>query len=78
MPFISVTSLMVFVPLILALAFTYKEGGWPEVRSLLARAFDVHKIRPLLWLVPAFLLLPVALYLAYLCSRLMGNDLGDP
>lgn len=78
MPFISVTSLMVFVPLILALAFTYKESGWPEVRRLLARAFDVHKIRPLLWLVPALLLLPTALYLAYLCSRLLGNELGDP
>lgn len=78
MLFISVTSLMVFVPMVIALSFTFKESGWSGVRSLLARAFDIHKIRPVLWLAPALLLLPMALYFAYLLSRMLGNDLGEP
>jgi len=49
MPFIAVTALMVFVPMSLALAFTFKEGNLRSVRSLLARAVDVHKVKPLLW-----------------------------
>jgi hypothetical protein len=76
MPFIAVTSLMVFVPSLLALTFTFKESGWRGVRALLARAVDIHKIRPVVWLLPALFLLPVALYLAYHVSRLLGNDLG--
>lgn len=78
MPFMSVTSLMVFVPAVLALSFTFKEGGWRAVRGLLARGLDVHRIRPVLWLVPALLLLPAAMYLAYFVSRMLGNDLGEP
>jgi membrane protease YdiL (CAAX protease family) len=78
MPFIAVTALMVFVPMIIALAFTYKERGWSGVRSVLASAVDARRVQPLFWLVPALLLLPTALYLAYLVSRLLGNDLGAP
>jgi membrane protease YdiL (CAAX protease family) len=77
MPFIAVTSLMVFVPAVLAFAFTYKEGGWRAVKDLLARAFDLRRIRPVFWLVPALLLLPVAVHVAYFVSRLLGNDLGE-
>ncbi|HEX7114534.1 MAG TPA: CPBP family intramembrane glutamic endopeptidase [Steroidobacter sp.] len=77
MLFVSVTSLMVFVPLVLALTFTFKESGWHGVRSHLARALDVHKIKPMLWLLPALVLLPVALYLSFLLSRLLGNVEGE-
>lgn len=77
MPFIPATALMVLVPMVLALAFTYKEGGSGASRALLARAFDVHKLRPWFWLFPALFLLPVALCIAYYVSRMLGNDL-DP
>lgn len=77
-PVIPVTSLMVFVPMALALTFTFKECGFGEVRRLLARAFDMHKVKPFLWLLPAFLLLPLALYVAHLLSRMLGNNLGQP
>lgn len=77
MPFISVTSLMVFVPAVLAFAFTYKDGGWRAVKELLARGVDIRRIKPIIWLVPALLLLPAAVYLAYLVSRMLGNDLGE-
>lgn len=75
MPFIPVTASMVLVPTVLALAFAYKEGGPGAACALLARAFDVNRSRPWFWLLPAVLLLPVALYLAYYVSRMLGNDL---
>jgi membrane protease YdiL (CAAX protease family) len=78
MPFIGVTSLMVFVPAVLAFSFTFKDGGWPAVKDLLARTFDVRRIRTVAWLLPAVLLLPVVVYLAYFLSRMLGNDLGEP
>lgn len=72
----SVGALMVLVPLTVAIALTYKESGWTGVRRLVARAFDIHKVRPALWFLPALLLLPIALWLAYFVSRMLGHELG--
>jgi membrane protease YdiL (CAAX protease family) len=79
LPFkLPVGALMFVCPLIAALFLVYREEGTRGVRRLLQRVFDYRRIRPRIWLLPIFLLLPVIYLLSYWAMRLMGRQLPEP
>ena len=65
--------LAIFVPFSAALWLAHREGGFPAVRKLLRRIFDTGRIRPRIWLLPAFLLMPCAMVAAYAVQALLGH-----
>ena len=73
-----VGTLMVWVPFTVGSLLRFREGGGGAVLALWRRALDFRKIKSALWYVPILLLLPVAHYLAYLLSNLLGQHLGPP
>jgi uncharacterized protein len=69
-----ISVLTIFVPFFAALWLTHREGGLPAIRALLRRIFDIGRIRPPAWLLPAFLLMPSAMFAAYMLQRLLGQQ----
>lgn len=62
----------VLAPSVSAAVLCYRDGGWPGVRALLARAFDFRRLKTLRWLVVA-VFLPIGLCLAtYATMRTIG------
>jgi len=71
-PGLPVAALMVLAPLGAALLLVYRENRSAGVVELLRRAFDYRRIRAQRWYVPAALLMPGLLLLAYGLMRLSG------
>jgi hypothetical protein len=69
-----VSVLTIFVPFSAALWLAHREQGSPGVRMLLGRVFDIRRIRPASWLLPAFLLMPGAMLAAYMLQAALGQQ----
>lgn len=72
-----ISVLTICVPFGVALWLIQQETGWSGVRKLLLRVFDVAHVQPKTWLLPAFLLLPLAAFVAYTVQRLLGQAIPD-
>jgi membrane protease YdiL (CAAX protease family) len=71
-------ALMTFNPMIAALVLIYGESGRAGVKSLLARAVDVRRIRQPIWYFVAIFLMPLVLILAYWVLRSTEAPLPEP
>jgi membrane protease YdiL (CAAX protease family) len=61
-----------FVPAMAAMILLFRTDRLEGIKQLLARTFDLGRIREKIWYVPVFLLMPVIYALAYWIMRLIG------
>ncbi|HEX6300469.1 MAG TPA: CPBP family intramembrane glutamic endopeptidase [Acidimicrobiia bacterium] len=61
-----------FLPVIAALILTSRQHGRAGVKALLARSFDFHRMRHPGWYIPAVMLKPAIVVVAYILLRLQG------
>lgn len=72
-----ISSLQAVSPLVAALILVYRENGSDGVQELLKRTVDFRSIKKKAWFIPAFFLLPMTYFLAYVVMRLSGASLPD-
>jgi len=77
-PGVPISGLALVCPVTAAAILTYRERGSTGVKRLLARAFDVERVRAKLWYAPAVLLMPAIMVASYGAMRLMGQQLPTP
>lgn len=68
----SFVPLAVIAPLCAALYLNWRQGGWPAVKFLLARALDYKRIKNRIWYVIAFGLPVAIVFLAGYVSSLLN------
>src|SRR5690606_10873888 len=73
-----VSALQAFVPVVVAVALTWRERGGAAVGRLLASAVDIRRLRRRIWLLPTLLLMPVVLATTYAAQLALGRDLPAP
>ena len=73
-----VSALMFVCPLIAASILVYKENKLDGIKQLLKRTVDYRRIKPKIWYLPIFLLMPVIMLLSYVVMRLIGRPLPEP
>jgi hypothetical protein len=78
LPGLPVSSLMAFCPLMAALMLGHRENRAGGVTGMLRRSFDVRRIGPKVWYIPAILLMPLLAVLAYVVMRLLHRPLPVP
>ena len=71
------SALMTFCPAIAAAIMVWRRDGWSGVTALLARTFDIGRIRSVGWLAAAIVLMPAVLGAAFLIMQRMGMPLGQ-
>lgn len=66
------------MPMVAALLLTLHERGWAGVAALLRRTCDIGRIKPRIWFVPIFLVVPSFGVINYAVLRLAGTDIAPP
>lgn len=72
------SALQFVIPLIAALVMTYREDSPDQMKRLLQRPLDFKRIYRKIWYLPAFLLMPLILIVAWNIMQLWGNSISDP
>jgi hypothetical protein len=67
-----------YTPLIAACLLVARKEPPGSLRMLLARTFDLKRIRPMLWYVPIIFLNPLIYALTYWLMQLLGRQLSQP
>lgn len=75
---LSVSSLMTFVPMCVALGLAWRESGAAGIRVLLERLLDAGGARRLGWYLLALLFMPACMVAEYGMKRLAGEAMPDP
>lgn len=78
LPALPVSALGFVCPLLAAAILLYRQGGSAAVRGLLRRSFDFPRGRAAAWLLPAVLLEPAVMTLAFLLIRRAGTPIPLP
>jgi membrane protease YdiL (CAAX protease family) len=78
LPGLPVSGLAAVCPAVVALALRYRQGGRGGAVSLLARSFDVGRIRRKIWCIPILLLAPTVRVLSLLVMTATGVSLPVP
>jgi membrane protease YdiL (CAAX protease family) len=78
LPGLPVSGLAAVCPAVVALVLRYRQEGRSGAVSLLARSFDVGRIRAKIWFIPIVLLAPVERMLSLLVMRVTGTSLPVP
>lgn len=79
LPFeLPVSALQLLCPVAAAAILVRRDEGPGAVRRLLARAFDVRRIRRKRWYAPMVLAIPTIYVLAYVVLRLLGWPVPEP
>jgi len=73
-----VSAFMFVCPLIAASILRYRENKVEGIKQLLKKTFDYRRIKPKIWYLPVFLLMPVIMLLSYGIMRLTGRPLPEP
>ncbi len=71
------SALMTFAPALAACILVLRRGGWRAVGALLARIFDVRRIRSAGWLAAAALAMPLVMIATFVLMRLSGVQMPD-
>lgn len=66
--------LATLAPISAALILTYRSAKWSGVKALLWRTFDHARVANKIWCVPAILLPPALVLLAYVIATVMGGE----
>jgi uncharacterized protein len=78
MPGLSVSALMAFCPMAVALVLVYRENKTEGVTELLGRSLDLERIKAKRWYVPVLLLMPGISVVVYGLTRWLGMPLPAP
>jgi hypothetical protein len=66
------------MPMVAAMILTFYDRGWAGTAALLRRTYDAHRIKPLIWLLPIFLVIPSVGAINYWIMRQVGFDIAPP
>lgn len=67
--------LATFAPLLSALIFTFRKGGWALTKSLLWRTFDFKRTSNKLWLVAALIIPPIIVGVSWATALVLDLEL---
>ncbi len=75
--FLPMSALMAFIPMVASLVLVHRKQGAQAAWKLLARAWDASRIKGVVWIVVATLLMPTVFLLTYGVRRLAGGTLPE-
>ncbi|CAN5862273.1 type II CAAX endopeptidase family protein [soil metagenome] len=78
LPGVPVSAFMFICPCLAAMVLTYRDDGAKAAVALFKRSFDYRRIVAKVWLIPIFLLVPVAMLLSFAAMRLLGRPVPTP
>lgn len=73
-----VSALAAINPAIAAVILVHRQSGFNGIKALLRKAWDYHRIKNKIWLLPILFLTPFLSILSYAIMRLMELPLPDP
>ncbi len=78
MPGLPLSSLMIVCPVLAAFILRWQSLGSRQAVAFLKRAVDIHRLRPVILIVPILLINPAMFAVSYVLQRAAGVDMPLP